>query len=271
MKNVQRDSRAAEDTTAKGESVPDFELKPAGMSHADLVARAVAWLRNTQNCRVVLAEQSALCGEIPDAIGWKYGHQSHLVEVKVSRSDFMADRAKSFRIDPKRGMGMFRYFMVPAGLIKVEDLGPSCDRWGLLEVRGRTVGVLRKAEHFHEHNSVAELHLAVQALAQAQLRVAEPLHQWLSGPGSPVAALRENRRQISRKQREIDLECTCSHVDFDGGVERSGAFERCNLKVATGHRYCSAHGGRTRGEKRPQKQVTAAFEESRAARMESEA
>ncbi|SEO76690.1 hypothetical protein SAMN02800692_2013 [Luteibacter sp. UNC138MFCol5.1] len=107
------------------------------MTHDELVERAGGWLRRVAGCKVVMTELSAVCrsGEIPDAIGWREAG-TVLVEAKASRGDFLADRNKAFRRDPSRGMGALRYYMAPAGLIKVEELP---DRWGLLEVNGRRV------------------------------------------------------------------------------------------------------------------------------------
>ena len=74
-------------------------------------------------------------GEKPDAIGFRNG-ASCLIEVKCSRSDFLADRKKHFRIDPTAGMGDWRFFMSEPGIIGVKDLP---DGWGLLHVSGRKV------------------------------------------------------------------------------------------------------------------------------------
>ena len=70
------------------------------MTHAKLVSIAVRWLRRYR-CGVVLSEQSCVSGEMPDAIGWKKACHSVLVESKVSRGDFLADRAKRFRQKPE--------------------------------------------------------------------------------------------------------------------------------------------------------------------------
>ena len=72
-----------------------------GMTHAQLVAKAVRWLRSYR-CGVVLSEQACVSGEMPDAIGWKHGCHSVLVECKVTRGDFLADRAKPFRQKPEK-------------------------------------------------------------------------------------------------------------------------------------------------------------------------
>jgi len=67
-------------------------------------------------------------GERPDAIGWRDG-LSILVECKVSRADFLSDRNKRFRKAPELGMGDWRFFLCPPGVIAIEDLPAG---WGLL-------------------------------------------------------------------------------------------------------------------------------------------
>jgi hypothetical protein len=98
------------------------------MTHAGLVELAAEWLR--AKCSIVITEMSAVSvtGECPDAIGWS--GWSYLVECKVSRADFLADRKKVFRQFPEQGMGTFRCFLAPKDLIKPEEL-PA--HWGLLE------------------------------------------------------------------------------------------------------------------------------------------
>ena len=105
------------------------------MTHAKLVSLAVAWLRRYR-CGVVLSEQACVSGEMPDAIGWKKACHSVLVECKLSRPDFLADRDKPFRQKPESGVGCERYYLAPRGLIRVEELRPG---WGLLEVCGREI------------------------------------------------------------------------------------------------------------------------------------
>ncbi|HSB76357.1 MAG TPA: hypothetical protein VLC12_11955 [Terriglobales bacterium] len=73
---------------------------------------------------------------MPDAIGWKGKCRSVVVECKVSRADFLADRAKPFRQDPQIALGCERYYLAPAGLIAPGELPPG---WGLLECAGRKV------------------------------------------------------------------------------------------------------------------------------------
>lgn len=107
------------------------------MTHADLVARAVRWLHNSERCQVVIHEWVAtMCSEQPDALGWKTGgRDSVLIECKTSVSDFYADRRKLFR-KLGEGAGRRRYYMTPPGLLRPEQLPPG---WGLLEAHGKIV------------------------------------------------------------------------------------------------------------------------------------
>jgi hypothetical protein len=100
------------------------------VTHAELVARAVSWLRNRRRCSVVLAECGTWCvREIPDAIGWTYRGASTLVECKATRADFLADKAKPHRSGV--GLGSARFYMAPAGVIAPEEAPTD---WGLLSV-----------------------------------------------------------------------------------------------------------------------------------------
>ena len=74
---------------------------------ADLVRRAVAWLRSNRTTRnqphgrqvVVFAELvTEATKEIPDAIGWDARGVSTLVECKTSRADYHRDRLKTSRL-----------------------------------------------------------------------------------------------------------------------------------------------------------------------------
>ena len=111
------------------------------MTHAKLVETAIAWLRRYR-CGVVLSEQACASGETPDAIGWKKKCHSVLVECKVTRADFLADRAKPWRQQPGAGVGSERYYLTPQGLIHVDEL-PS--GWGLLEVCGREIEMVKRS------------------------------------------------------------------------------------------------------------------------------
>jgi hypothetical protein len=139
------------------------------MTHSQLVEKAVRWLRSYR-CGVVLSEQACVSGEMPDAIGWKRACHSVLVECKVTRSDFLADRAKPFRLKLEKGVGCERFYLVPAGLVASEELPPG---WGLLELhRGRieilrsSAKTLRSAEGFR-----CEMNLLLASLRRVEVRV----------------------------------------------------------------------------------------------------
>ena len=116
------------------------------MIHDQLIERAVHWLKNTKRCGVVVPEPNTYSDEHPDALGWKMqGAECVVIECKTSRADFLADQKKPFRMNPKYGIGDFRYYLTCPGLLTLEDL-PA--RWGLLEVGNRRVKVIRESERF---------------------------------------------------------------------------------------------------------------------------
>jgi hypothetical protein len=109
----------------------------AGASHFELCLLADKWLRS-RGFGVVFRDgfkATVDSGEIPDAIGWR-GGISALIEVKVSRADFLADKSKPFRVNPAAGMGDWRFYLCPPGVIAVSDLPPG---WGLLHSDGKKV------------------------------------------------------------------------------------------------------------------------------------
>jgi hypothetical protein len=130
---------------------------------------AVQWLRRYR-CGVVLSEQACISGEMPDAIGWKKACHSVLVESKVSRADFLADRAKGWRQEPETGVGCERYYLARRGLIRVDELPKG---WGLLEVNGRSIERikssaknLRSAVGFQN-----EMNLLLASLRRVEVRI----------------------------------------------------------------------------------------------------
>jgi hypothetical protein len=139
------------------------------MTHAQLVAQAVAWLRRYR-CGVVLSEQACASGEMPDAIGWKKASHSVLVECKISRADFLADRGKPFRQRPEIGVGCERFYLFPAGLIRPSELPTG---WGLLECRDRKIEVIqRSAKNFRTAVGFNyEMNLLLASLRRVEIRI----------------------------------------------------------------------------------------------------
>jgi hypothetical protein len=139
------------------------------MTHAQLVEKAVRWLRG-YHCGVVLSEQACASGEMPDAIGWKQACHSVLVECKVTRADFLVDRSKPFRLKPEKGVGNERFYLALPGLIKVEELPAG---WGLLELRRGRIEMmhasaknLRSAAGFR-----CEMNLLLASLRRVEVRI----------------------------------------------------------------------------------------------------
>lgn len=98
------------------------------MTHKELVDIGYLWA--LKRCGVAFKEFKSLNDEIPDVIGFSAG-KSILIEVKVSRADFLKDKKKPHRA---KGMGMFRFFLCPDGLIKVYELP---EKWGLIYVNDK--------------------------------------------------------------------------------------------------------------------------------------
>jgi hypothetical protein len=138
-------------------------------THAKLVSMAVEWLRHYR-CGVVLSEQACVSGEMPDAIGWKKACHSVLVECKVSRGDFIADRDKECRRSPESGVGCERYYLVPPGLLRAADLPKG---WGLLEAQGRQVKLItRSAKNWRSAIGFQhEMNLLLASLRRVEVRI----------------------------------------------------------------------------------------------------
>jgi hypothetical protein len=139
------------------------------LTHAKLVSMAVHWLRRYR-CGVVLSEQACISGEMPDAIGWKKACHSVLVESKVSRADFLVDRVKPCRQKPENGVGCERYYLVPRGLIRSEELPAG---WGLLEANGREI---ERIKHSAKNLRSAigfqnEMNLLLVSLRRVEIRI----------------------------------------------------------------------------------------------------
>ena len=139
------------------------------MTHAQLVERAVRWLRSYR-CGVVLSEQACISGEMPDAIGWKRANHSVLMECKITRADFLADRGKPFRLKPEQGVGCERFYITPLGLVKAEELPPG---WGLLEIRrGRVETIHPSAKNLRTAAGLRyEMNLLLASLRRVEVRI----------------------------------------------------------------------------------------------------
>lgn len=114
------------------------------LTHETLSDVARRWLlrptgKEAPGCDIALNEVGGILrGEIADAWGYRLPHQtspgSVMVEVKASRADFLADKAKPHRSGDVLGLGNYRYYLCPEGLIQPDELP---EKWGLLWVNTR--------------------------------------------------------------------------------------------------------------------------------------
>ena len=178
------------------------------MTHAQLVERAVRWLRGYR-CGVVLSEQACVSGEMPDAIGWKKACHSVLVECKVTRADFLADRAKPFRLKPEKGVGSERFYLASPGLVKVEELPPG---WGLLECRRSRVEMLQpSAKNLRTTMGFRyEMNLLLASLRRVEVRIE---------PQSITDFLKWKNRMAEYNRGTLPEGLTASDEELNGFLE----------------------------------------------------
>lgn len=146
------------------------------VTHKLLVQAAAKWLRSTQKCSVVLAEMVCYAPSIPDAIGWQSanGGWSILVECKVSRSDFLADRKKLIHALPDSHPGQERWYFTPKGLLDPRELPEG---WRLAEYHAGRVYIrtLQSGPRFRYQlvagRAQAEVPFLVSALRRHQIGV----------------------------------------------------------------------------------------------------
>lgn len=101
------------------------------MTHKKLVRHMAAWYKNRHQSWIILAEFSTAAQEVPDVLVFEGGAHTVLLEVKVSRSDFLSDKGKFFRQQEDYGMGEHRYYVAPRDMIQPEELPIG---WGLFEI-----------------------------------------------------------------------------------------------------------------------------------------
>lgn len=183
------------------------------MTHAQLVSKAVHWLRRYR-CGVILSEQACVSGEMPDAIGWKLACHSVLVECKISRADFLADRAKHFRLKPEQAVGCERFYLVPARLVRREEVPAG---WGLLELRQNKIETtqssaknLRAPAGFKN-----EMNLLLASLRRVEVRVE---------PQSITDFLKWKNRMAEYNRGTLPEGLTSTEEETNGYLEPDAAF-----------------------------------------------
>jgi len=112
---------------------PKATARERGVTHSLLVELARKWL-SSRGCVVIVTEPRAgwrnETGESPDLLGWEADGTCWVLEVKTSRSDYLADKLKPWR-QAGVGLGNRRCYVCPQGLLKAEELPFG---WGLVEL-----------------------------------------------------------------------------------------------------------------------------------------
>ena len=165
------------------------------MTHAQLVEKAVEWLR-AYRCGVVLSEQACVSGEMPDAIGWKRASHSVLVECKISRADFLADRDKPFRQKQELGLGCERFYLTPPALLQLKELPARMGPAGIAQAQGRSHPPLRARPPHRVRPGLRDESAAGQPASGRNPHRA-PNHHRISQVEKPNAAIQ--RRRLSRQ------------------------------------------------------------------------
>ncbi len=103
------------------------------MTHSELVEIGYKWVLN--KCAFAFKELVTIghFGEAPDVIGFR-DDGSFLLEAKATINDYYSDKKKKFRKFPEYGMGDWRFYIVPKGLITIDQLP---EMWGLIEVNNK--------------------------------------------------------------------------------------------------------------------------------------
>ncbi|MDR8092948.1 hypothetical protein KPB05_36435 [Burkholderia gladioli] len=156
-------------------------------------------------------------GEVLDALGIRagvYAECSIMIECKTSRADYFADAKKPHRVNPELGMGRYRYFMAPEGMLEPAELPPG---WGLIEVTEKGLIRPRQGHVFlrrddpdpwvHPHNKAAEWTLLARMLNR--VGDVEALQNRLKEAMSTKARLAKScdlmRKQLDDMGRELYL------------------------------------------------------------------
>ncbi|WP_380092111.1 hypothetical protein [Deinococcus cellulosilyticus] len=129
--------------------------------------------------------------EFPDVIGFRQWW-TVIIECKISRADFLADAKKPHRVRVqqgiRKGMGNYRLYACPTGLIKPEELP---EKWGLLYFSegGRCKAIINpldmqgavlRAPYVFDADRQEEMNMMYSALRRLHLRGRIPE---IYGPG----------------------------------------------------------------------------------------
>ena len=119
------------------------------MTHNELVDLSHKFVLKNMSCGFAVKEIKTVEKEIVDVLGFGAHNHSILIEVKVSRQDFLKDAKKSFRKNPEEGVGKYRFYCCPKDLIKIEDLP---NNWGLIYCENNKLEIVyNKIKNFRRY------------------------------------------------------------------------------------------------------------------------
>jgi len=124
------------------------------LTHNELQQVAVKYLlhKKTPNmdikCQYTIQNANSMYGEIADVYGLSSSYNV-LIEVKSNYPDFLVDENKRCRQPDSVGLGHYRYYFFPKGLINGANVRLD---WGILEydIVNKKVDVVRKSLKFVE-------------------------------------------------------------------------------------------------------------------------
>lgn len=120
--------------------------------HYKLCCEGAKWLNNRpwSGYKYVAVELICASSDNPDIWGTN-GFSSAMIEVKVSRSDFLNDKKKFVR-QPENAVhavGNHRYYLCPKGIINIDDLPEG---WGLLWYDKGEISIIKEAAYLKTYN-----------------------------------------------------------------------------------------------------------------------
>lgn len=118
--------------------------------HYNLCVEGAKWLKKSPfgGYKYIAVEIVCAAAESPDVWGTN-GSQSTMIEIKVSRPDFLHDKKKFSRQNELHALGNFRYYLCPEGIITENDIP---ENWGLLYWRDGLITQIVEAKYQKTYN-----------------------------------------------------------------------------------------------------------------------
>lgn len=130
-----------------------MQNKVLDLTHDDLSLVGAKWLTRHGYKYVFPNMKAQGFSENPDVLGMRGGfYDPFVIEVKTSRSDFLADKKKPHR-KPGLGIGSHYAYLAPKGLLDVAEIPYG---WWLLEVSGKNTARISVSKGFQVKNGKKE-------------------------------------------------------------------------------------------------------------------